>query len=285
MRDKIKNRQYLTRLLKKYRFVIMTENAFEEKFVVRFSKLSFISVLFLFFLCCFFCAVFLIAYTPLGGHVPGKSTKEVQKSLVSLALKSDSLERAIVRQDLYLKNLKKIISGEEVYTESLDTAARNTVEENISFEKSKEDSLFRISVESENTGSLYVGEGEKTDFVLFFPPVKGLISDAFNKVGRHFGVDVLAKENTRISSVLEGRVVVSHWAAETGYVIAIQHKNDYLSVYKHNSVLLKKQGDFVAAGEHVAIIGNSGELSSGPHLHFELWHKGVAVNPENYISF
>ncbi len=285
MGDKTKSQQYLTRLLKKYRFVIMTENAFEEKFVVRFSKLSFISFLCLLFVVCFFCTVFLIAYTPLSGYVPGKSTKEVQKSLVSLTLKSDSLEKEIARQDLYLKNLKKIISGEEIYTENLDTAVRNTIEENVSFEKSKEDSLFRLNVESENTGSIYVSEVEKSDFVLFFPPVKGLISDAFNKVSRHFGVDVLAKENTRISSVLEGRVVVSHWAAETGYVIAIQHKNDYLSVYKHNSVLLKKEGDFVAAGEHVAIIGNSGELSSGPHLHFELWHKGVAVNPENYISF
>ena len=99
------------------------------------------------------------------------------------------------------------------------------------------------------------------------------------------GIDLVAKEKSRISSVLDGTVIVSHWTSETGYVIAIQHKNDYISLYKHNSLLLKEVGDYVNAGDHIAVIGNSGELSSGPHLHFELWHKGTPVNPENYISF
>jgi murein DD-endopeptidase MepM/ murein hydrolase activator NlpD len=98
-------------------------------------------------------------------------------------------------------------------------------------------------------------------------------------------VDLVAKDKSRISSVLDGTVIISHWTSETGYVIAIQHKNDYVSLYKHNSSLLKEVGDFVNAGDHIAVIGNSGELSSGPHLHFELWHKGTPVNPEDYISF
>ena len=120
---------------------------------------------------------------------------------------------------------------------------------------------------------------------MFFTPLSGLISDGYNNKTKHFGIDLVAKEKSRISSVLEGTVIISHWAYETGYVIGVQHKNDYLSFYKHNSVLLKSVGDYVNAGDHIAIIGNSGELSSGPHLHFELWHKGTPVNPENYISF
>ena len=121
--------------------------------------------------------------------------------------------------------------------------------------------------------------------MVFFTPVYGLITDVYDGKTKHFGIDIVAKEKSRISSVLDGSVIVSHWTAETGYVIVVQHKNDYVSIYKHNSVLLKGVGDFVNGGEHIAVIGNSGELSSGPHLHFELWHKGAPVNPEDYISF
>ena len=102
----------------------------------------------------------------------------------------------------------------------------------------------------------------------------------FNQKQKHFGVDLVAKERARISSVLDGTVVLCKWGPETGHVIGIQHQNGYFSLYKHNSVILKSVGDFVSVGEHVAVIGNSGELSSGPHLHFELWHEGIPVNPE-----
>ena len=121
--------------------------------------------------------------------------------------------------------------------------------------------------------------------MIFYTPISGIITDKFDSKTKHFGIDLVAKEKTRISSVLEGTVVISNWTSETGYVIGIQHKNNYFSLYKHNSVLLKSVGDFVNASDHIAIIGNSGELSSGPHLHFELWHKGTPVNPEDYISF
>ena len=120
---------------------------------------------------------------------------------------------------------------------------------------------------------------------MFFTPVYGLISDVYSVDSKHFGIDLVAKEKSRIATVLDGTIIVSHWNSETGYVIVVQHKNDFISLYKHNSVLLKEVGDFVSAGDHIAIIGNSGELSTGPHLHFELWHKGIPVNPENYISF
>jgi murein DD-endopeptidase MepM/ murein hydrolase activator NlpD len=120
---------------------------------------------------------------------------------------------------------------------------------------------------------------------MFFSPISGMITDRFNAKNKHLGIDLVAREKTRISSVLGGTIVISQWTSETGYVIGVQHKNDYLSLYKHNSVLLKTVGDFVNAGDPISIIGNSGELSSGPHLHFELWHQGIPVNPEDYILF
>ena len=146
--------------------------------------------------------------------------------------------------------------------------------------------MFRVKIETEDKSSIYKKDKpSNTTSLMFFTPLTGLISDGYNNKTKHFGIDLVAKEKSRISSVLEGTVIISHWAYETGYVIGVQHKNDYLSFYKHNSVLLKSVGDYVNTGDHIAIIGNSGELSSGPHLHFELWHKGIPVNPENYISF
>ena len=148
-----------------------------------------------------------------------------------------------------------------------------------------EPSLLRTVVESEDKGVILTNYKDNNEALMFFPPISGVITDGFNAKTKHFGIDLVAKEKTRISAVLEGVVIISHWTSETGYVIGIQHKNDYLSLYKHNSILLKSAGDFVNIGDPIAIIGNSGELSSGPHLHFELWHQGIPVNPEEYILF
>jgi len=227
----------------------------------------------------------LIAYTPLSEYVPGKSSIEVQKGLIKLNIKSDSLNAILLNRSIYLENINKIINGEELVTPENSEEIANT-QAPISFEKSKEDSLFRVKVEDEDKSSIYKKDNtNNNNNLMFFTPLSGLISDGYNNKTKHFGIDLVAKEKSRISSVLDGTVVISHWAYETGYVIGVQHKSDYLSFYKHNSVLLKSVGDYVNAGDHIAIIGNSGELSSGPHLHFELWHKGIPVNPENYISF
>jgi len=264
----------------------MTDSSFEEKMVIKLSRLNVLSFLVAIGIVGFFCTLLLIAYTPLNEYVPGKSSKEVQKRLIWLSLKSDSLKKVIDNNDVYLQNINNIISGKKIIAlqeyDSLNITNENM---KISFEKSIEDSLLRVAVEREDKSSIYIKKNIEKDHLLFFPPLTGVFSDEFNSATKHFGVDLVAKEKTRISSVLDGTVIVSHWTAETGYVIVVQHKNDYLSQYKHNSMLLKKVGDFVLAGEHIAIIGNSGELSSGPHLHFELWHKGIPVNPKDYISF
>ena len=284
MQDKEGLNNFWKKLLHKYRFVIITDDSFEEKLSVKLNRLNIFAFAGFFVFICFFSALLLIAYTPLKEYVPGKSTTEVQKSLIELNIKTDSLERALISKEVYLQNITNIINGDELITPENTEDILNS-EKEIFFEKSIEDSLLRVKVETEDKSSIIFNKDKNNEFLMFYPPLGGIITDKFNNKTRHFGVDLVAKEKSRIATVLEGTIIVSHWTSETGYVIGVQHKNDFISLYKHNSVLLKEVGDFVNAGDHIAIIGNSGELSTGPHLHFELWHKGIPVNPENYISF
>ena len=285
MQDKEGREKYWSKLLHKYRFVIMTDSSFEEKLSLTLSRLNIFAFAGIFVFVCFFSTLLLFRYTPLNEYIPGKSSSEIQKNLIELQLRTDSLESIIFKQAVYLENLKNIIRGNEIIALTENNSPASEKEEEIIFEKSKADSLLRLSVESEHKGSIYVKSVSNNDYLVFFAPLSGVISDTYNSKIKHFGVDLVAKDKSRISSVLSGTVIISHWTSETGYVIVIQHKNDYISLYKHNSLLLKEVGDFVNAGDHIAVIGNSGELSSGPHLHFELWHKGAPVNPEDYISF
>ena len=285
MKDKKGREKYWSKLFHRYRFVIMTDSSFEEKLSLTLSRLNIFAFAGIFVFVCFFSTLLLIVYTPLSVYVPGKSSSSVQKSLIELSLKSDSLESLLLNRTVYLENINNIISGNELITPTESNSSDSEKEDKIIFEKSKADSLLRLLVEAEGKSSIYVKSVSNNNYLMFFTPLSGLISDAYNSKIKHFGVDLVAKDKSRISSVLDGTVLISHWTSETGYVIAIQHKNDYVSLYKHNSLLLKEVGDFVNAGDHIAVIGNSGELSSGPHLHFELWHKGTPVNPEDYISF
>lgn len=284
MQDKKKLHKFWGKVLHKYRFVVMTDDSFEEKFSVKLSRLNIFAFggFFLFF--CFFTAIILITNTSLTEYVPGKANSEVQQELIALTVKSDSLVSVLDNQDLYLKNIRNIITGNELSTPKIIETTINP-ENEISFKKSIEDSFLRLNVKSEDKGTIQINNKTNNEVLLFFPPINGLITDGFNAEKKHFGVDLVAKESTRISAVLDGTVIIGHWAFESGYTIAIQHKNNYLSVYKHNSILFKSVGDFVNAGDPIAIIGNSGELSSGPHLHFELWRNGRPVNPEDYILF
>lgn len=285
MQDKEQKQKYWSRLFHKYRFVIMTDSSFEEKLSLKLSRLNVFAFAGIIVFFCFFSTLLLIAYTPLSEYVPGKSSTEVQKELIELTIKSDSLKSILSNRAVYLENINNIISGEELTSPINNSNIEIDNENEINFEKSKEDSLLRITVEAEDKSSIYISKKSDNEYLMFFTPLSGLISDSYNNKTKHFGIDIVAKEKSRISSVLDGTVIISHWTSETGYVIGVQHKDDYLSLYKHNSLLLKNVGDYVNAGDHIAVIGNSGELSTGPHLHFELWHKGTPVNPENYISF
>ena len=208
--------------------------------------------------------------------------------MVTLNQLSDSLNTELINRERYLQNIKNIIEGRNIDTAQVEIILPNSTLEDINFEKTPEDSLLREQVEAEEKFNFFGYtnvDNQSIEKLLFFLPVKGLITESFNVEDEHYGVDVVTKENELIKSTLNGVVVMSSWTSETGHVIAIQHENNLLSVYKHNSVLLKDQGERVEAGEAIAIIGNSGKWSSGPHLHFELWYNNNPVDPEQYILF
>jgi murein DD-endopeptidase MepM/ murein hydrolase activator NlpD len=162
-------------------------------------------------------------------------------------------------------------------------------QQEITFIRSTNDSLLRRQVEAEEQFRLSVLDEENTDHNLydmhFFTPVDGIITRSFNPMEGHYGIDLVAAPNEVVKAALDGTVTMSTWTLETGYVIQVQHDYELISVYKHNATLFKLVGQKVVAGDAIAIVGNSGELTTGPHLHFELWHDRVPLNPADYIVF
>jgi murein DD-endopeptidase MepM/ murein hydrolase activator NlpD len=203
----------------------------------------------------------------------------------------DSLERQILSEEKYLSQLKNILQGNiptdtfevrDVYNDT--TLALDESE----FERTDLDSMIRAELEEAETGILNPAAAdikETMENLHFVPPLKGIISNEFDRQKSHFGIDIVPGNDETVIATLSGTVILATWSVETGYIIAIQHKWNLISFYKHNSVLLKKVGDRVNTGESIAIVGNSGEQTTGPHLHFELWHNGAPTNPRDYITF
>jgi len=229
----------------------------------------------------------LIAFTPLREYIPGYPSGKLRQRLINNALVTDSLEQKINLYDRYFHDMRAMLSGEN----SLDTVTRrdSIVRPNLNdLKQLNQDSLFKDELDQEQFNlHLSPGSNRKSGLasLLFFPPLKGIVTAKQDISSGHYGVDIVAKQNSRISSALDGTVIFSEWTMETGYVMIIQHDQNIVTCYKHNSELLKKQGDQVKAGEVIAIMGNTGRKTTGPHLHFELWVNGNPINPEDYISF
>ena len=270
---------------KTFRLVVINDETLEEEGFLKLSRSNIIVLASVLLISAFAISFCIIVYSPLNKYLPGKSSELVQKELVTLALKSDSLASALSISSLYLSNIESIIKGDSISFEYLDDSLNKIDNSEIVFFKSKEDSLLRIRVEREDQSSINLNSKRKSKQFLFFPPIEGFISDSFNLKTNHYAIDLVAKTGTKIKSIGEGTVVVSDWNPQTGYVLGIQHSENFISFYKHCSVLLKNVGDIITTGENIAIIGNSGELSSGPHLHFELWKSGAPLDPSLYISF
>ena len=283
------NNPFFSTLKHKYRLILMNDSSLEEQISFRFSALDVITVLTIGCVLLFVFFLLLVGYTPLNEFVPGKASSSLHKELIAITLKTDSLEKKLLVNELYLKNITAIVNGEDpINISTKNTLVLSASETELSFKKSKEDSLLRLAVEAED--KISISPTDKKDnldmeSILFFSPIKGVVTNGFDRKKNHFGTDIVAKQDEPIKCVFDGVVVISHWTSETGNVIGVQHANGMFSLYKHNSILFKSAGEYVKSGEVIAIIGNSGELSSGPHLHFELWHKGTPVNPENYIRF
>jgi len=281
-------RSFWNRWRLKYRFVVLNSENFEERLSFNLSRLN------VFLLICIITTflmggtTLMIAYSPLREYIPGYTSTNIRRQMVSLNLMSDSLKTELNNRDRYLQNIKNIIEGRPIDTASTAIIQSTSTQDEVNVERILEDSLLREQVEAEEKFNFFGSTNDieqNIEKLVFFVPVKGLITQSFNLDENHYGVDVVTKENELIKGALNGIVVFSSWTSETGHVIAVQHENNLLSIYKHNSVLLKQQGERVEAGEAIAIIGNSGKWSSGPHLHFELWHNNNPVDPEKYILF
>jgi murein DD-endopeptidase MepM/ murein hydrolase activator NlpD len=282
------NKKKLIKKLKsRYRMVFMNDETLEEKASFNLRPLNVFVAVGLGIILLITITTFLIAFTGLREYIPGYTDLKTQRRVYSLVLRADSLEKNLNARDLYIANLKNIINGQ------MDTSvlSRKTEKINIydtihKLHKSKEDAELRQTIESQDQYSLMEGSSQRNlNSFLFFSPIKGTVTSRFDPVKKHFGIDIVAEANEPIKAAFDGTVIISDFTSETGYVIGIQHSNNLLTFYKHNSALFKKTGDFVKAGDVVAIIGNSGELSEGPHLHFELWYNGSPRDPLQFISF
>ena len=286
-----KKKTLVDRLRNKYRLVILNDDTFEEKFSLRLSRLNVFVVAGSIILTLITLTIYLIAFTPLREYIPGYADLNMQRNVYRLSLLADSLEQELTFRDQYIINIRNVIDGRiESDTASKKAMPSEKTEAVKLTPRSASDSLLRAMVENEDRYELSHKEaggsgntGIRSFF--FFTPLKGTITSVYKVSEKHYGVDIVSTPNAGIKATLDGTVILSNWTNETGYVISIQHPNNIVSIYKHNSALLKKAGDYVKAGEPIAIIGNTGELSSGPHLHFELWYNGTPVNPADYISF
>ncbi|MDA8956065.1 M23 family metallopeptidase [Flavobacteriales bacterium] len=272
----------------KYRLVILNSENFEERLTFKASRISVFIFVFSSIIILVGGTSAVISFTPIREYIPGYTSADIRKKVVELNEMSDSLLIKLEQNQKYLANIKNIVADLPVEKPLKDSISTVDFKQDIVFEKNIEDSLLRAQVESEEKFNIFSNNKKESNEiynVLFFKPIDGIVIEKFDQEKSHFGIDVVSKENELIKSTLDGVVMFSNWTAETGNVIAVMHKNDLVSIYKHNSTLLKKEGDKVDAGDAIAIIGNSGKWSSGPHLHFELWYKGEAINPEQYILF
>lgn len=285
-----KKKKIFKRLKNKYRMVILQESTYAEKFSMLLSPLNVILVFTLFSVCIVMVVLGVIIFTPLKEFIPGYADTSIQTNALKAAETARQLEEKARIQDQYLANLQLILSGQVGATDTIISNDAPILDEEISFTRSLEDSLLRLKIEQ---GEQYnvsfesqrdISQGEMAG-IYFFTPLRGEITSGFDPAINHLGVDVVAKQNESVKAVLDGTVVLATWTTDGGFTMQIQHRNNLVSVYKHNSVLLKGEGDEVKAGDSVAIVGNSGELTDGPHLHFELWHQGKPLNPEEFMVF
>lgn len=281
-----KSRKIKYKLLNKYRLVVLNEDTFEERFTFKLNRLNvFVFSIILVFTLILATSI-LIAFTPLREYIPGYSSVTLKKNAAQLAYKTDSLQQVIKINELYFSSIKKVLKGDvssvNFNKDSIIEAAKIDLT-GIEINTSKEDSLLREIVSLEDKYNPLINNSE-INFVLF-PPVKGTISHEFNAREKHYAIDIVTSKDAPVKSAADGTVIFSEWTTQTGYVIIIEHSNNLISVYKHNSQLLKEQGSLVKAGEVIATAGNTGELSTGPHLHFELWSDGYPIDPTNFIDF
>ncbi|MFT5248305.1 MAG: murein DD-endopeptidase MepM/ murein hydrolase activator NlpD [bacterium] len=280
-------KKFARKLLHKYRLVVLNEDTFEERFTIKLTRLNVFVIVSLLTILLIIGTTILIAYTSLREYIPGYSSTYLKKRATELNYKTDSLQGVLVANEKYLESIKRVLTGDvsaiEINKDSIIKAAEQDITHE-DLKPSPEDLRLREKVDKEDKYSLFESATSKVNFVLF-PPANGSISEGYNINRKHFAVDIVVAKDTPIKSTADGTVILAEWTTQTGYVIIIDHGNGLISTYKHNASLTKSQGDLVKSGEVIAFSGNTGELTTGPHLHFELWNDGYPIDPTTFIDF
>jgi murein DD-endopeptidase MepM/ murein hydrolase activator NlpD len=273
------------KLTYKYRLVVLNEDSFEERFSFKLNRLNVFVFGGVFTLLLIGLTAFIMAFTPFREYIPGYSSSALKKQASDLVYKVDSLEQQLTVNDIYIQNIQKVLTGKiEDIAINKDSIIEQMRIEDIDLHPSVTDSIFRQEIEREDRFSVFEEATKKTDIV-FSSPVKGQISDFYNPKEKHYAIDIAVTKDTPIKAAADGTVIFTGFTADTGFVIILEHPKNFITVYKHNETLHKEQGDLVKSGEVIANAGSTGKLTTGPHLHFELWNDGFPINPINYIDF
>lgn len=299
-KDPEDDRKWTEKLRDKYRLVVMNDETFEELASFKLTPLNVYIILSSLMVGTAIMVTLLIIYTPLKKYIPGYGDLKRDSEVAALLSKSRDLENEIEATRQYSENLRKILAGDHSGMTKADMESQAAEPQNNpdsakaeKVDRIPEDDALRSAVATGSVSRIATAPAPGAtvlrdvplEQLFFMPPVSGEITAPFDLYKDHFGLDVAAPRNTAIKAAANGTVVFTGYTVETGYTVAIQHPNNVVTVYKHNSLLLKKMGSSVRSGEAIAIIGNTGESSSGPHLHFELWYNGRPVNPADYIIF
>ena len=286
-KNKLSNK-LIKKLTSRYRMLVVNEETFEEQFQFRLSRLNVIIVSVFLFSIFSTALFFLIAYTPIREYIPGYDSSEIRKKAIENLFIADSLISIYEKNTRYLNSVKKVLTGENLDESFFNEDILKKIPEDKEFKKlikgNEADSILRKIVDQEDKYNFDQNSILNIDLLLR-SPAKGPISQGFNINGEHFAVDIVLEENAPVKSIADGTVIFSEWTAQTGYVIIVRHNYGFMSVYKHNSSLSKKQGELVLAGEVIAFAGNTGEYSTGWHLHFELWLEGYPMDPVKFLNF
>ena len=287
MKNKEENKGFFKKLFSYYKVVVSSEDTFEEKFAFKASKINVFVLMLVYSVILISFTISIVFFTQLRELVPGYSSSDLLNRAIYLTQKTDSLERQIELNNKFYKSIEDVLSGKsDEFIERDNIPIDSSLNEKnlFSISTNSEDSILRNYVDSQDKFNLTKNE-LVIENKMFFSPIKGDITQAFNFEENHFAIVIAADIGTPVKSILDGKILFSEWSVDTGHVIIVDHGNNIVSVYKHNSKSLKEQNDFVQAGEVIAYSGNQGSLSSGPHLHFELWKNGIPIDPEPLLNF
>lgn len=286
--------RFIRRMTRRYRFVIVNEKTFAEKWSFRLTPLN----IFIFFgsgaLLIIILTVIMIAWTPLREFIPGYPDGSERVKWIQNYQRTDSLEKRLERNEAYLQRIRHVLNGEEIIDSASSKNLAATKPKPGDFKQSEIEKDFREKMEDKVKYSFSEGVSESTTTaavnnpgpdVFFFVPAQGEISRSFSMAKSHLGVDISAIADAPVHAAQEGTVVFAGWTVDGGHEIHVQHGGNLVTIYKHNSYLLKKTGDRLRPGDVIGFVGNTGRLSYGVHLHFEIWHNGVPVDPEKYVVF